>query len=334
MKKYDVVVAGGGISGCASAISFANDNKNVTVLEMNECAVNPGSNGFWVIDIKYIMRELKDKVPKYLCEIIRKCIIIKYDEIMLVSPFGKKYVLPIKNYVVDRTEMQSEMMDLLNKKGVDVFFGTKVRFIGDKKVHTSESSYFADKIVCACGVRALELGIYKNMPISACAIQSYIHGKFDVPPAFFISANFPGGFGYIIPLESGGIAGAILRRESIFYNPSYFFYYFLKRLDVYDRSMGKVYATIFLPNDISLRRSNINIVGMCAGHSSFFNGIYTSAISGCEISHEGNMKEIEKIVSSSWKTMSILSKSDFASSIAMRIFRDKLVKKIIMLNNY
>lgn len=135
MKKYDVIVAGGGFSGVSAAISAAREKCSVLIVDKNNCfggaatvnLVNPFMSTATVLDGESDAGELSRGIYKEFCDELKK-----YDAFHLYT-FKEEYLKYILNnmviaenidilfnsYITDvtRVDKQIESITVSNKSG-------------------------------------------------------------------------------------------------------------------------------------------------------------------------------------------------------------------------
>ena len=111
--KYDLIVAGGGLSGVAAAVSAAREGLKVLLTEKSGCLGGAISNCLIYPFMPYWTRTDKDnKNKQYLSQGIFKEMKIRHD----------KYVSDCKDHEFNSEYLKIVLDDMTTEAGVDVLF--------------------------------------------------------------------------------------------------------------------------------------------------------------------------------------------------------------------
>lgn len=206
-NRYDVVVVGAGPAGAMTALYASQGGCRVALLERKEkvgipvrCGEAVGFKGFTVS-----------------CEIEDRWVLSKVSKIRMISPSG--YTVDLanrskigKNYVLDRTVMDDELVQRAVAAGAVYFPSTaviSVAFNGKDQYTctTPEQIFYSSSVVCADGVEskvARDLGWNTSLSLNDIESCAFCHVEHDLIEQDTIefhvgSKKAPGGFVWIFP---------------------------------------------------------------------------------------------------------------------------------------
>jgi len=273
MEEYDVVIAGGSISGLMSAREIAKKGNSVLVLEEGFEIGTPDHCGGLVS--KSALHELG-------IEPTQKTFDSTINSALIYAPNGKYVEINSKKQeviVVNRRELDKQVARQAEQSGAEIRVKTGFKEKTNFGIKTTDGE-IACKILVDCrGVSALINNERDGILLSA-QYEIYADwiedGKVEV---YFDSVKYPGFFAWIIPSGNGvgkvGIAG----REI---NVSNAMEQFLKNKGNYS-TIRKIFAPIWIKGPIkNFVSENIVIAGDAAGQSkpTTAGGIYSCGMGG------------------------------------------------------
>ena len=273
MEEYDVVIAGGSISGLMSAREIAKKGHSVLVLEEGFEIGTPDHCGGLVS--KSALHELG-------IEPTQKTFDSTINSALIYAPSGKYVEINSKKQeviVVNRRELDKQVARQAEQSGAEIRVKTGFKEKTNFGIKTTDGE-IACKILVDCrGVGALINNDRDGILLSA-QYEIYADwiedGKVEV---YFDNVKYPGFFAWIIPSGNGvgkvGIAG----REI---NVSNAMEQFLKNKGNYS-TIRKIFAPIWIKGPIkNFASENIVIAGDAAGQSkpTTAGGIYSCGMGG------------------------------------------------------
>ena len=273
MKEYDVVVAGGSISGLMSAREIAKRGYSVLVLEEGFEIGTPDHCGGLVS--KSALRDLGIKPTQ-------KTFDSMIDSAIIYAPSGKHIEINSKKQevvVVNRRELDKQVALQAEQSGAEIKVKTSFKEKTKCGVRTSDGEIGCKILVDCRGVSAL-INNQRDGVLLSAQYEIYADwiecGKVEI---YFDQIKYPGFFAWIIPSGNGvgkvGIAG----REI---NVSHTMEQFLRNKGRHS-TIRKIFAPIWVKGPIkNFVSENVVIVGDAAGQSkpTTAGGIYSCGIGG------------------------------------------------------
>jgi len=270
---YDVVIAGGSITGLLCAREIASEGRNVLVLEEDFEIGTPEHCGGLVSTSA--LEEL-GIIPT------RKTFENQIEKAEIFSPNGKSILINSskqKVMCVNRRELDKQVAHQAQKKGADIQVQTSYKGQSDGGVETSEG-HIDCKIVVDCrGVTPL---INKNREGALLSAQYEIYADWiekEKVEVYFDQEKYPGFFSWVIPSANGtgkvGVAGKGINASSKLEE-------FLSTKGKHSK-IRKIFAPIWINGPIEKFISgNLVIVGDAAGQSkpTTAGGIYSCGMAG------------------------------------------------------
>ena len=273
MEEYDVVIAGGSISGLMSAREIAKKGYSVLVLEEGFEVGTPDHCGGLVS--KSALSDLGiDPTQKTFDSMINSALIF--------SPSGKQFEIDSKKQevvVVNRRELDKQVARQAQQSGAEIRVKTSFQEKTKHGVRTSIDEIGCKILVDCRGVGALINNQRDGILLSA-QYEVYAdwitEGKVEV---YFDQIKYPGFFAWIIPSGNGvgkvGVAGREINASKIIES-------FLKSKGGYS-TIRKIFAPIWIKGPIKkFVLGNTVIVGDAAGQSkpTTAGGIYSCGMGG------------------------------------------------------
>ena len=273
MEEYDVVIAGGSISGLMSAREIAKKGHSVLVLEEGFEIGTPDHCGGLVS--KSALHELG-------VEPTQKTFDSTINSALIYAPSGKHIEINSKKQevvVVNRRELDKQIARQAEQSGAEIRVKTGFKEKMKHGVKTTDAEIDCKILVDCRGVSALINNERDGILLSA-QYEIYADwiedGKVEV---YFDNVKYPGFFAWIIPSGNGvgkvGIAG----REI---NVSNMMKQFLKNKGTHS-TIRKIFAPIWIKGPIkNFVSENIVIAGDAAGQSkpTTAGGIYSCGMGG------------------------------------------------------
>ena len=273
MEEYDVVIAGGSISGLVSAREIAKKGHSVLVLEEGFEIGTPDHCGGLVS--KSALHELGiEPTQKTFDSVINSALIY--------SPGGKHVEINSKKQevvVINRRELDKQAARQAEQAGAEIRVKTGFKERTNRGVRTSVNDIECKILVDCRGVGAL-INNQRDGILSSAQYEIYADwiqdGKVEV---YFDQIKYPGFFAWIIPSGNGvgkvGVAGKDINVSNIIEQ-------FLKNKGRYS-TIRKIFAPIWIKGPIkNFISGNAVIAGDAAGQSkpTTAGGIYSCGIGG------------------------------------------------------
>ena len=273
MEEYDVVIAGGSISGLMSAREIAKKGHSVLVLEEGFEIGTPDHCGGLVS---------KSALVELGIEPTEKTFDSMIDSALIYAPSGKHIEINSKKQkviVVNRRELDKQVARQAEQAGAEIRVKTGFKEKTKIGVKTTDGEIGCNVLVDCRGVSALINNDRDGVLLSA-QYEVYADwikdGRVEV---YFDNAKYPGFFAWIIPSGNGvgkvGVAG----REI---NVSNLMEQFLKNKGNYS-TIRKIFAPIWIKGPIKkFVVENTVIAGDAAGQSkpTTAGGIYSCGMGG------------------------------------------------------
>ena len=273
MEEYDVVIAGGSISGLMSAREIAKKGHTVLVLEEGFEIGTPDHCGGLVS---------KSGLDELGIEPTQKTFDSMINSALIYAPSGKSIEINSKKQkviVVNRRELDKQVALQAEQSGAEIRVKTGFKEKTKRGIKTTDGEIDCKILVDCRGVSALINNKRDGILLSA-QYEIYANwikdGQVEV---YFDNVKYPGFFAWIIPSGNGvgkvGIAG----REI---NVSNAMEQFLKNKGNYS-TIRKIFAPIWIKGPIkNFVSENIVIAGDAAGQSkpTTAGGIYSCGLGG------------------------------------------------------
>ena len=273
MEEYDVVIAGGSISGLISAREIAKKGYSVLVLEEGFEVGTPDHCGGLVS---------KSALHDLGIEPTQKTFDSMINSALIFSPNGKQFEIDSKKQevvVVNRRELDKQVALQAQQSGAEIRVKTSFKEKTKRGVRTSIDEIGCKILVDCRGVGALINNQRDGILLSA-QYEVYAdwitEGKVEV---YFDQIKYPGFFAWIIPSGKGvgkvGIAGREINVSNIIEQ-------FLRNKGKYS-TIRKIFAPIWIKGPIKdFISGDVVIVGDAAGQSkpTTAGGIYSCAMGG------------------------------------------------------
>ena len=273
MDKYDVVIAGGSISGLLTAREVAKKGYSVLVLEEGFEVGTPDHCGGLVSKIALNELEINPSEKIYDCAI---------NNASIFSPSGKMLEINSKNQQiisVDRRQLDKQAAYQAQKYGAKIIVNSSYKEKTKEGVSTSIGDIDCKILVDCRGIGAL-VNDNRNGILLSAQYEVYadwiVSGNVEV---YFDQIKYPGFFAWIIPSGNGigkvGVAGKDI-------NTSKTIEEFLKHKGKYS-TIRKIFSPIWINGPIkNFVSKDIVIVGDAAGQSkpTTAGGIYSCGMGG------------------------------------------------------
>ena len=273
MEEYDVVIAGGSISGLISAREIAKKGYSVLVLEEGFEVGTPDHCGGLVS---------KSALHDLGIEPTQKTFDSMINSALIFSPNGKQFEIDSKKQevvVVNRRELDKQVALQAQQSGAEIRVKTSFKEKTKRGVRTSIDEIGCKIVVDCRGVGALINNQRDGILLSA-QYEVYAdwitEGKVEV---YFDQIKYPGFFAWIIPSGKGvgkvGIAGREINVSKIMEQ-------FLRNKGKYS-TVRKIFAPIWIKGPIKdFISGDVVIAGDAAGQSkpTTAGGIYSCAMGG------------------------------------------------------
>ena len=273
MDKYDVVIAGGSISGLLTAREVAKKGYSVLVLEEGFEVGTPDHCGGLVSKTALNDLEINPSEKIYDCTI---------NDASIFSPSGKMLEINSKNQQiisVDRRQLDKQAAYQAQKYGAKIIVNSSYKEKTKEGVSTSIGDIDCKILVDCRGIGAL-VNDNRNGILLSAQYEVYadwiVNGHVEV---YFDQIKYPGFFAWIIPSGNGigkvGVAGKDI-------NTSKTIEEFLKHKGKYS-TIRKIFSPIWINGPIkNFVSKDIVIVGDAAGQSkpTTAGGIYSCGMGG------------------------------------------------------
>ena len=273
MDKYDVVIAGGSISGLLTAREVAKKGYSVLVLEEGFEVGTPDHCGGLVSKIALNELEINPSEKIYDCAI---------NNASIFSPSGKMLEINSKNQQIisiDRRQLDKQAAYQAQKYGAKIIVNSSYKEKTKEGVSTSIGDIDCKILVDCRGIGAL-VNDNRNGILLSAQYEVYadwiVNGCVEV---YFDQIKYPGFFAWIIPSGNGigkvGVAGKDI-------NTSKTIEEFLKHKGKYS-TIRKIFSPIWINGPIkNFVSKDIVIVGDAAGQSkpTTAGGIYSCGMGG------------------------------------------------------
>ena len=273
MEEYDVVIAGGSISGLISAREIAKKGYSVLVLEEGFEVGTPDHCGGLVS---------KSALHDLGIEPTQKTFDSMINSALIFSPNGKQFEIDSKKQevvVVNRRELDKQVALQAQQSGAEIRVKTSFKEKTKRGVRTSIDEIGCKILVDCRGVGALINNQRDGILLSA-QYEVYAdwitEGKVEV---YFDQIKYPGFFAWIIPSGKGvgkvGIAGREINVSNIMEQ-------FLRNKGKYS-TVRKIFAPIWIKGPVKdFVSGDVVIAGDAAGQSkpTTAGGIYSCAMGG------------------------------------------------------
>jgi len=273
MEEYDVVIAGGSISGLMSAREIAKKGYSVLVLEEGFEVGTPDHCGGLVS---------KSALHDLGIEPTQKTFDSMINSALIFSPNGKQFEIDSKKQevvVVNRRELDKQAARQAKQSGAEIMVNTSFKEKTKDGVRTSIGDINCDILVDCRGVNSL-INNQRDGVLLSAQYEVYadwiIDGQVEV---YFNQVKYPGFFAWIIPSGKGvgkvGIAGREINASNIMEQ-------FLRNKGKYS-TIRKIFAPIWIKGPIKdFVSGDVVIAGDAAGQSkpTTAGGIYSCAMGG------------------------------------------------------
>jgi len=273
VDKYDVVIAGGSISGLLTAREVAKKGYSVLVLEEGFEVGTPDHCGGLVSKIALNDLEINTSEKIYDCTI---------NDASIFSPSGKMLEINSKNQQiisVDRRQLDKQAAYQAQKYGAKIIVNSSYKEKTKEGVSTSIGDIDCKILVACRGVGAL-VNDNRNGILLSAQYEVYadwiVNGHVEV---YFDQIKYPGFFAWIIPSGNGigkvGVAGKDI-------NTSKTIEEFLKDKGRYS-TIRKIFSPIWINGPIkNFVYKDVVTVGDAAGQSkpTTAGGIYSCGMGG------------------------------------------------------
>ena len=273
MDKYDIVIAGGSISGLLTAREVAKKGHSVLVLEEGFEVGTPDHCGGLVSKTALSDLEINTSEKIYDCAI---------NDASIFSPSGKMLEINSKNQQiisVDRRQLDKQAAYQAQKYGAKIIVNSSYKEKTKEGVSTSIGDIDCKILVDCRGVGAL-VNDNRNGILLSAQYEVYadwiVNGHVEV---YFDQIKYPGFFAWIIPSGNGigkvGVAGKDI-------NTSKTIEEFLKDKGKYS-TIRKIFSPIWINGPIkNFVSKDVVTVGDAAGQSkpTTAGGIYSCGIGG------------------------------------------------------
>jgi len=270
---YDVIVAGGSVSGLLCAREIASHGHSVLVIEEDSEIGTPEHCG-GLVSIMGI--DDLGIVP------VRATLDNKIRSASIFSPEGKSFSLDARSQkviVLDRREFDKQIAHQAQTNGAEIRVRSSLREIYEDGIKTSEGSLKCRIVVDARGVSSL---IQKDRTGILQSSQYEIYADWvekDRIEVYFDQEKFPGFFAWIIPTRRDeakvGVAGRGINAAAALES-------FLKEKGKHS-TMRKIFAPIWIKGPIqNFVSKNVVTIGDAAGQSkpTTAGGIYSCGLGG------------------------------------------------------
>jgi len=270
---YEVIIAGGSVSGLLCAREIAQLGHSVLVIEEDYEIGTPEHCG-GVVSISGI--DELGVIPT------RGTLDNKIRSASIISPAGKSFSLDAraqKVVVLDRRDFDKQIAHQAKNNGAEIRVRTSLKEINGDEVKTSEGTLKCKIVVDARGVSSL---IHKDREGILQSAQYEVYADWiekDRIEVYFDQEKYPGFFAWIIPTHTDiakvGVAGKGINAAAALEN-------FLSQKGKYS-VVRKIFAPIWIKGPIeNFVTKNIVTIGDAAGQSkpTTAGGIYSCGLGG------------------------------------------------------
>jgi geranylgeranyl reductase family protein len=270
---YDVIIAGGSVSGLLCAREIARLGHSVLVIEEDYEIGTPEHCG-GVVSVSGI--DELGVVP------IRGTLENKISSASIISPSGKSFTIDAKTQkvvVLDRRDFDKQIAHQAKNNGAEIRVRTSLKEINGTEVKTSEGQLNCKVIVDARGVSSL---INKDREGILQSAQYEVYADWidkDKIEVYFDQEKYPGFFAWVIPTRADiakvGVAGKGINAAITLEN-------FLSQKGKHS-IVRKIFAPIWIKGPIeNFVTGNIVTIGDAAGQSkpTTAGGIYSCGLGG------------------------------------------------------
>ena len=270
---YEVIIAGGSVSGLLCAREIANSGHSVLVIEEDHEIGTPEHCG-GVVSVSGI--EELGVIPT------RGTLENKINSASIISPTGKNFTIDAKAQkvvVLDRRDFDKQIAHQAKNAGAEIRVRTSLKEINGDEVKTSDGIMKCKIIVDARGVSSL---INKDREGILQSAQYEVYADWirkDQIEVYFDQEKYPGFFAWIIPTRTDiakiGVAGKAINAAVALEN-------FLSQKGKHS-IVRKIFAPIWIKGPIeNFVSKNIVTIGDAAGQSkpTTAGGIYSCGLGG------------------------------------------------------
>ena len=270
---YDVVIAGGSVSGLLCAREIASRGHSVLVIEEDPEIGTPEHCG-GLVSISGI--DELGVMPT------RGTLDNKIESAMIISPAGRSFLLDArvqKVVVLDRRDFDKQIAHQAQNNGVEIHVKSSLKEIKEDEVKTSEGTLKCKIVVDARGVSSL---VQKDREGILQSAQYEVYANWiekERIEVYFDQEKYPGFFAWIIPTSTDiakvGVAGKGINAAVALEN-------FLTKKGKHS-IVRKVFAPIWIKGPIeNFVSKNIVTIGDAAGQSkpTTAGGIYSCGLGG------------------------------------------------------
>ncbi len=270
---YEVVIAGGSVSGLLCAREIASHGHSVLVIEEDAEIGTPEHCG-GVVSVSG-MEEL-GVLPT------RGTLDNKIESARIISPAGKSFSLDARTQkviVLDRRDFDKQIAHQAQNNGAEIRVKSSLKEIKDDEIKTSEGSLKCKIVVDARGVSSL---IHKDREGMLQSAQYEVYADWiekERIEVYFDKEKYPAFFAWIIPTKNDvakvGVAGKGINAAVALEN-------FLAQKGKHS-TVRKIFAPIWIKGPIeNFISENIVTIGDAAGQSkpTTAGGIYSCGLGG------------------------------------------------------
>ncbi|MEX0763792.1 MAG: NAD(P)/FAD-dependent oxidoreductase [Nitrosopumilaceae archaeon] len=270
---YDVVIAGGSVSGLICAREIASRGHSVLVIEEDPEIGTPEHCG-GLVSISGI--DELGVMPT------RGTLDNKIESAMIISPAGRSFLLDArvqKVVVLDRRDFDKRIAHQAQNNGVEIHVKSSLKEVKEDEVKTSEGTLKCKIVVDARGVSSL---VQKDREGILQSAQYEVYANWiekERIEVYFDQEKYPGFFAWIIPTSTDiakvGVAGKGINAAVALEN-------FLTKKGKHS-IVRKVFAPIWIKGPIeNFVSKNIVTIGDAAGQSkpTTAGGIYSCGLGG------------------------------------------------------